>query len=385
MKVVIITTHLLGTGHLSRALSLGQGFRQCGQDVWVISGGRPAPHLSAQDIHLIQLPPVHSDGLNFTSLLTAEDRPVDEAYRVGRQAKLLTALADIEPDVVMTELYPFGRRVLRDEFDAVLQHQRARKQRPLILSSVRDILAPPSSEPRAKWTEEQLTSAYDAVLVHADPAVVQLGDSWPITAQIAELTHYTGFVAPPLPSASADGPGTNEILVAAGGGPVGQRLFETVIEASQKAGKELGPIRLLVGGDPNRREALSKAAQSMPWIAVEAPRPDYREMLQRAALSISQAGYNTMLDVAMAGVRALIIPFAEGGESEQTDRAHAYQNRLGFDVLAEAALTADTLLAAINRAMNKPQLPPVDLQVTGAIESARITETLLREMRSKSR
>ena len=40
-----------------------------------------------------------------------------------------------------------------------------------------------------------------------------------------------------------------------------------------------------------------------------------------AGLSISQSGYNTVCDVLQAGCRAIYVPFAAGGETEQTVRA----------------------------------------------------------------
>lgn len=379
MKVALLTTHLLGTGHLSRALALGAGFAAKGHEICVFSGGRPAPHLAKEDVPLIQLPPVRSDGLQFTRLLDHEDQPVDDAYLVARRALVLTQLERLEPDVLITELYPFGRRVLRQEFDAVLEHQKSRHLAPPILASVRDILAPPSSAARAAWTEERLRAAYDGVLVHADNKVVELGDSWPVTPQLAAKLHYTGFVAPALPKASKIGPGRDEILVSAGGGPVGQALFEAAIQAAcmSDGAPQIGPMRLLVGGDPARREALTALAAPCPWITVEGPRPDYREMLQRAALSISQAGYNTVLDVALAGTPAILVPFAEGGETEQRDRAKAYAARLGFEVLDEATLTAETLLDAIRRIKATPRTVYPTLNVAGAHQSVAITEKLL--------
>ncbi|HBR43215.1 MAG TPA: glycosyltransferase, partial [Sulfitobacter sp.] len=43
MKVSIVVTHLLGTGHLARALTLGRAYGAAGHDVQVVSGGMPAP------------------------------------------------------------------------------------------------------------------------------------------------------------------------------------------------------------------------------------------------------------------------------------------------------------------------------------------------------
>src|SRR5678816_2977820 len=40
-----------------------------------------------------------------------------------------------------------------------------------------------------------------------------------------------------------------------------------------------------------------------------------------SAASLSQAGYNTTLDVVRAGRPAVVVPYASGGEDEQTRRA----------------------------------------------------------------
>ena len=71
MKVMIVVTHLLGTGHLSRALTLAKGFVQAGHEAVVVSGGVPVPQLDPGDAALLQLPALRSDGVNFAQLLTA--------------------------------------------------------------------------------------------------------------------------------------------------------------------------------------------------------------------------------------------------------------------------------------------------------------------------
>ena len=79
MKVLIAVTHLLGAGHLSRALTLGRAFAAAGHDVAVLSGGQPAPHMDYAGVRLVQMPPIASDGTNFTRLLDAEGRETDAA------------------------------------------------------------------------------------------------------------------------------------------------------------------------------------------------------------------------------------------------------------------------------------------------------------------
>ena len=376
MSVLILTTHLLGTGHLSRALTLARGLRAQGHEATVVSGGLPAPHLDDGTTEIIQLPPVKSDGLNFTHLLTVEGAPITQDGLKARTDALVQIVRHRAPNVLITELYPFGRRVLRDEFDAALAVAKELAHPPLILSSVRDILAPPSSEKRAAWTEERLLSDYHGILVHADPSVITLDQSWPVTQQIAPLLRYTGFVAEQLPPAASNGPGRGDILVTAGGGPVGQKLFETVIDAAADRDFDC-QLRLLVGGGEARLRPLRDRAASLENVYVEPTRPDFRQMLQRASLSISQAGYNTILDVALAGVRAIIAPFAEGGETEQTDRARAYGNRLGLTIVPEADLSVETMCAAIQDTLCKEPPGRFDISIDGAMQSATIIEDLL--------
>ena len=112
--------------------------------------------------------------------------------------------------------------------------------------AIRDILAPPSSPKKARQTEAWLAEHYDGVLVHSDAGVVPLEASWPVTPRTAPMLHYTGFIAPPMPVANPqEREGAGEIIVTAGGGPVGRKLFETSIEAARMSGHRW---RLLVGG-----------------------------------------------------------------------------------------------------------------------------------------
>ncbi|HEY6630273.1 MAG TPA: glycosyl transferase family 28, partial [Rhizobiaceae bacterium] len=233
-RVTVLVTHLLGTGHLSRSLVLAQALRDTGLAAQLISGGMPTGHLDLSGVDFVQLPPVRSDGASFTRLLDSRGDPVTPEFMRQRVGVLEAALRANPPDVLITELFPFGRRVLRDEFLAALALARGLTPAPLVFSSIRDILAPPSSVKKAEQTEAWLTAHYDGVLVHSDAAIVPLEASWPVTPQTARMLHYTGFIAPPKPVCDpAELEGAGEIIVTAGGGPVGRKLFETSIEAAR--------------------------------------------------------------------------------------------------------------------------------------------------------
>lgn len=377
MRVLIVVTHLLGTGHLSRAATLAEGIAEEGHEVTILSGGSPAPHLTPPRARLIQLPPLTSDGVNYKRLLTPEGALRDEAYNQRRIDEAVAALEAVNPHMVITELFPFGRRPLAAEFEAIIEAARARTPRPLVYCSIRDILEPPPKPERLVEAEERLEKYFDGILVHSEEAVMPLERSWPLKPHIKDRLIYTGYVSPPLPPYEAEGDGAGEILVTAGGGPVGGPLFEAAAQAARLAPETRW--RLLIGGAgrAERIAALEAKAGPAENRVIEPLRPDFRAMLRRAALSVNQAGYNTMLDLAASGARSVVVPFEEGGETEQRLRAEAFAARNGYRLLLETELSPETLAQTVAVALTDPypDSPPLDLG--GAGETARILSAVL--------
>ncbi|MCE8544982.1 glycosyltransferase [Ruegeria pomeroyi] len=375
MRVMIVVTHLLGTGHLSRALTLGRAFATTGHQVRLVSGGMPAPQLDPAGLDLVQLPALRSDGVDFARLLTETGAEADAEFHNVRQAALLETLTAFAPDVLITELYPFGRRSLREEFRALLAAARALPRPPLVLSSIRDILAPPSKPAKAETTDRVIAEAYDAVLVHSDPTVTRLEASWPVSPALAGKLRYTGFVAPPPARPHPERTGAGEILVSAGGGAVGGPLFRVALEAARRMPDQRW--RLLVGGTQAGAEvaALQAQAGDAP-ITVEPARPDFRAMLSHAAASVSMCGYNTALDLLQAGAPAVLIPFDAGKEVEQGLRAQALTALPGFATVTSAELTPETLVRALRQVMTDPRRETSALRFDGAAEAVRIVEKM---------
>lgn len=375
MKVLIVVTHLLGSGHLARALVLGRAFAAAGHEITVVSGGLPARHLNAEGIDLVQLPPLQSDGTNFTTLLEDDGQPASQALLTARQDKLRALLADQGPDVVITELFPFGRRVLATEFRTLLEAARRQTPKPLICASIRDILAPPSKPAKADSTAQMIADFYDAVLVHSDEALTPLGLSWPVTDAISKKLHYTGFVANPPTGPHPHGLGTDRVLVSAGGGNVGQALYQTALDAAHLDATQ--HWHLLVGG----RDAAARCArlrEDAPQnVTVEPARPDFRQMLHHAKASVCLCGYNTALDVLQAGTPAVFVPFDDGGEVEQSLRAKALARLDGIVVLKSADLSAARLLQTLRAAITSPPRAARAEGLNGAARSVSIVQKLL--------
>ena len=373
MKIMISVTHLLGTGHLSRALTLGRAFQQAGDTVEIVSGGFPAPQLGTEGITLLQLPPLRSDGVNFSRLLDRNGQPADARYHQQRQSQLCDAVARLQPDVLITELYPFGRRALRHEFRALLETAKAQPKPPKIMASIRDILAPPSKPEKAQKADQMIAQFYDAVLVHSDPQATRLELSWPVSDMLASRLHYTGFVAPAAAGPHPEVAGRGEILVSAGGGSVGDEIYACALAAARLMPTR--PWRLLVGGS-DAETRIAQLAQEPSPARVEAARPDFRQMLTHVAASVSMCGYNTALDLLQADTPAVLIPFDAGTEVEQGLRAQSLTPLAGFEALRTAELTPERLIAAVEKVLAAPRRSAAQFQFDGARRAVEISHDL---------
>jgi predicted glycosyltransferase len=322
----------------------------------------------------VQLPPTRATDESFRTLLDESGSPVDDAWRDRRRALLLARFDTFRPDVVITELFPLGRRVLGFELLPLLEAAHRRSPRPLVLSSVRDVLAP-KSDPRK--TEEMIArvhGAYDHVLVHGDPALLPLSASFP-EQRIADRVVYTGYVTAPAASASADGmgdDGVGEVIISVGGGAVGARLLEAAMAAKPLSAARDRTWRFLLGGNlpADARDRLR--ARTGPGIVVEPARDDFGGLLAHCHVSVSQGGYNTVMDILESRARAVLVPFAGGGETEQSVRADALARRGWAIVCPEAELAPATLAAAIDRAARLECPDASALRRDGANETVRL-------------
>src|SRR5205823_3508905 len=126
---------------------------------------------------------------------------------------LLAAFDAARPDVVMIEAFPFGRRAFRFELEPLLETARARRPRPLMLCSLRDIVVVPDDSARHREIIDKVQADFDFVLVHGDPGFIPLGESFSAAPEIADRLIYTGYVRAPDRTVGKDETaGADEVL-----------------------------------------------------------------------------------------------------------------------------------------------------------------------------
>ena len=368
-RVLFHVQHLLGIGHWRRAALIARGLAAAGLEVTVLSGGPPEPG-EAEPFQIVQLPAAHAADATFKTIVDEHGRPIDEAFRAARRERALAALAAHRPHVLLIESYPFGRRAFRFELEPLIAAARAAAPRPAIIASIRDVLVARDDPKRAAEIITTVRRDFAAVLVHGDPALVPLGASFPNAAEIADKLHYTGYVCADAAAIPAEGDGAGEVIVSAGGGGVGLPLLRAALAARPLSPLAAARWRLLAG--PHLPEAdFAALTVALPeGVVLERFRPDFPALLRRSALSISQAGYNTTLDLLAAGARAIVVPFAAERETEQALRAALLAARGALHVVPEAELSGPRLAAAIAAALAAPRPAMPSLRRDGARQSA---------------
>ena len=376
-RVLLYVQHLLGIGHLKRAMTVARALHAARLDVSVVSGGIEVPDLMVEGVHTVQLPAVSTADMSFRNLVDATGTPVDDRWKAVRRDALLAAFREIDPDVLLIELFPFGRRQMRFELLPLLDAAVGASHRPLVVSSVRDIGAAGQQDPsKRKLTLDLVERYFDRVLVHSDPAWIRFERTFAYSERIAPKIHYTGFVVDLAADSNPHdtGAGKDEVIVSAGGGAVGRMLLETALHARPSSRLANRTWRLLTGinapaADVAAIEALSRRIGG-GRVVVERTREDFTTLLANCAVSVSQAGYNTTMEILHTGARAVLVPFAGGAETEQTLRAKLLAEHGRLEVVEESALAPDPLAAAIDRAAGGPSPPRGVVDLGGAQRSA---------------
>ena len=381
MKIVVYCQHLLGIGHLFRTREICRALDA--HDVVLVTGGLETPIPLPANVRHRQLPELATNR-EFQNLHSPRGDSL-ESTRAERRQCLRAILREEAPDMFLIELYPIGRKAFRFELDPLLAEIDAgRLPDCKVVCSVRDILVEKEDalkhETRAVDT---LNRWFDALLVHADPEVVRLEETFGRTADIRVPVVYTGFVAPPqAPMENRDAWRTARgiaadqkvVVVSAGGGAVGYPLLEAAVHAARHLPMD-GSIQVQVFTGPYLPEDEGRALRRNldPRVRIDRFAEDFPAWLQAADLSISMAGYNTCMTIMTTGVRALVHPFAFN--REQGLRARLLEDRGLLGVLSATDLNPPSLAERIVRELEAPgRKGPCAVDIAGAANTARWIE-----------
>lgn len=389
-KVMFYCQHVLGMGHVVRSLEIVRALHDF--EVYFLNGGEIAPDVPiSPNVHLINLPPLQSDS-EFEGLQGVDATIPLEEIKKTRLNLILHEFDRNRPDVLIVELFPFGRKRFAYELVPLLARIRLMGGTTKVVCSLRDILVSKSDQTRhEEWVAGLINRYFDLLLVHSDPSFQSLNETFSLGKSLTCPRYYTGFVsqslAPfatePLDYIPKDPEETPLIIVSIGGGRVGYELLECALAASEQMTSSL-PHRMVIFAGPYMPEAqfqqLQQQVNGKSHVTLQRYTNRFLSYLQRADLSISMAGYNTCMNIVSTGVRAMVLPFMGRGNEEQLIRTRKLENRGILMGLDPHKLDPDFLQEKIQEALKNPR-PPKDASLN--IQGAENTSAYVHEILSK--
>jgi len=253
--------------------------------------------------------------------------PHEEMKR--RMVGQMELISDYKPDVLLLEGFPFmryawmatdfpGKPETRFEWyekhGAILELIRIAKNKGIkIVTSLRDISIP-HSETRSMLIVEWINKYIDLVLVHGDESFIKLEDSFPYKDLIDVPLEYTGYITDLYkPNTKVQRHG---VLVSGASGAVADLVFDKALEMyKQSTNKEPWTFIISDKHPSDSAKKFKKYAKTKKDIKIvsDINSRDFRKLLVKSRLSISQCGYNTFLDSYITETPTTFIPFTDNG------------------------------------------------------------------------
>lgn len=350
-KIFFYCQHQLGIGHLTRSLNIARALVE-DFEVHFVQGGTDIgltishPHFNHYFLTPVQMTSYQQEFYNPNGL------SLEDVWK--HRLSQLEEISSQRFDYVITELFPLGRKLFRDEVLPVLDKVKTNNSNVKIFCAARDILV--------DTPEEQdlaiLNKYYDKVFIHSDPEYYQT----PFES-LKKIVIYTGYIS----SGKKYNFEKSGVIVSLGGGAVGEGLLKRVFELAQSLPK----INFLfVFGINNQskicEEIQNSSLSNINWTQFD---PQFEELMARSQLSINMGGYNTLMNTVVAKTFSLSFPYDEN--NEQKERIELFE-KLGLSKLINLEdLSAEMILEHLNRTIDD-----INLSIDG---QDKIKEYLLSE------
>ena len=377
MKIIFYCQYVWGMGHLVRSLEFARALSD--HEVTLIAGGQNVEVDLPEHVRLLRLPVLYMDE-KFTRLIPGDSSQSVEQIQHERKKTIYSLMENFKPDLFIVELFPFGRSMFGFELEPLLADiRKGRFGRVKAICSLRDILVE-KKDPLAyeERVLQKLNRYFDALLIHSDPALLRLEETFTRVNDITIPLIYTGFITQQSDPAKgkslrrelAISSAQKFIVASAGGGRSGYKLLTSVIDACELL-RDRFPVRLEVFAGPFMEDEEFKklSDRSLADFRIRRYTKRFLDYLYAADLSVSLAGYNTCMNLMVTQVPALVYPYSR--QREQPMRVNKIKNMLPMKILNEENVQPNRLSDHIVRMLDqKRTLKTLPIDLDGAANSA---------------
>ena len=377
MRILFHYTHKQTFGHTTRCFSFANALSSRGAEVLILHGGIPQPFIrSPKGCKIVDIPHPFDSRNSFQS----HAKPVSAEQRTDFILKTAT---DFNPDVFITEFFPFGRMDYAPELLPTLRHLRKKGTR--IIASIGYPLVANLEhfkDQRFAAFKRALFAFFDTFLIHTPPELetqyfketiqpTTLSNSYTsIMESLKKRIIYTGYIFPdkmvtggtPLPATKA----SNTIIVSRGGGSVYPKLITSAIEAQRHLDGKICTI-ISCGPATSSKEKAFFQSRLQPQDKGRVFLADYldnlHDHLRTCRVFVGLCGYNTSVQLMRYGTPSVIIPYQNKlstipTNNDQLPRSRLLQEKFSSIVLDCHTMTRQSLATAIKEQLSRPRPAP---------------------------
>jgi len=422
-------------GHIRIASLLSKALISKGVGVTIASGAFTNDHSKSVDMGGAKCAPLPGEVFDkMGQSLTPNGKlpTTDKAWQQERKNALLEIYKETRPDIIITEQFPFSRGGHIDELQAIIsQKEQSLEKKPVLFSIARDDMFAATktalevkpmrggldtlrrqvfsvvkkligNQNATKLKNTMLEKGiggssfnkvdflkdhYDGVIVRGSEEV-NANNQASFTNEIKHLLKFVGyFGSPDFPERNKELKTPREVLVSSGGGwrQEDYNLHATAIKAREHTTLKDNNWRHLVSQNcpPEQLKSLQDLAKKHGGnsITVEPNRPDFQKLLANAAFSISQRGYNTVVEVMQSRVPA-VIGIGNTPDFCEDDRARSLSDKGLFEVIDQTELSTPERLAKKINQSYAHKVPSHNIAMNGAENAANVIINALAKQRA---
>jgi len=285
-----------------------------------------------------RLKPVRTSDASFSQLLHADGSVFSDDDKQERRDNLLAIYDEINPDILITEAFPFGRRQMRFELLPLFEKAKSSQKRPMIISSIRDIMQEDRKEKRVLESNDLVKQYFDFIFVHGDENLISIEETLQGVETFKEKIRYTGLVTPEEKDV--------------------QHSTEFECDGTEVSDED---FKLL-------QDQCTSGMRIVRYI------PNLAEVMKQVKVSVSHAGYNTVADVLRSGCASVLYPYTGGRETEQLRRASIMDRQNIAVMLDPDRLSPENLANAVDKATTLKN-HSVSFDLKGACTTASIIQS----------
>ncbi len=284
----------------------------------MFSGGRSVDFRFDPAVRFVQLPAMSWDPVPGAVLKPVDPGWSSEECLSERSRILVDEYRKIQPDIVLTEYFPFSPGRFGSTLDALLDEIRNSSPRPLLFASIRSFPQLTNVYPQVSpyWVRKLLREDYNGVIHHADPLIFPISSLGPyfVSALSGIPVYQTGFVRKPVATHFTDQ--CRGILLTVGGGNAQSAgLMQKWMAAVRYLSPELYPVYAVCGPLMPQESRMSLRASKPAEVILHDSVSNLDELMEKCCAVVCMGGYNTLVEA--LSLRKPVLSFPSGTHEDQ--------------------------------------------------------------------